>query len=604
MAQRDEAASQPTTAAEMHRPVSAAEDARNTRGVSSMLTRRELLIAAAAVSVAACAPVAQHDVKRAPTPSPTPFSLDRPATLFADGTVPDTLARAAVPRLSGVAGIPRATSVTNHASPDLILTYGALPPGYHGAPVGASAAALITHLRVPVDNVTLPQARALLSGATGDWASASAPSSLGVRVFALDTLPAPAGLTLAAHATRLPTVTALLEAVRAQPGSLALVPAEVADWSVRNLGVAGVYPIQGRGTVPAASSLPALTLTLGVSDALARRGLKPADVAAALAPLLAAASPALDMLVVGDIMLGRAVNAKMVGNNDYLYPFRQIHDEFHGADLRVANLECTVTDLYPIPTDPFTFTFVTAKRAVEGLAYAGLSAVTVANNHADGPGPGPLLDMIATLRGKGIAVCGGGNTLDEARAPAIVSAKGTRVALLGYDMIPPQGAYATTGSPGLAPVDLETLPRDIATARAKADLVIPYFHWGIEYTKVPTIDQQRTARAAIDAGADMVLGNHPHWVQGIESYKGRLIVYSFGNFVFDQDWSRPTREGVMIHLYWRGATLAGIRIVPVLDENRCQPRLLAPAESVDIFDRMWSGTDLLAAGQYGPEPEG
>ncbi len=601
MAEQDDAANQLAPAATAHMPGSAAEAARD---AARLLTRRELLVAAAAVSVAACAPAAAHDVKRAPTPSPTPFSLDRPATLFADGTVPDTLAHAAAPRLAGVAGIPRATLVTDHASPDLILTYGALPSGYRGAPVGASAAALVTHLRVPVDSVTLPQARALLSGATGDWATVGAPSSLGVRVFALDTLPTPTGIVLAAHATRLPTLAALLDAVRAQPGSLALVPAEVADWSVRNLGVAGVYPIQGRDTARAGSSLPALTLTLGLSRSLAARGLKPADVATALAPLLAAASPALDMLVVGDIMLGRAVNTKMVGYNDYLYPFRQISGEFHGADLRVANLECTVTDLYPIPTDPFTFTFVTAKRAVEGLAYAGLSAVTVANNHADGPGPGPLLDMITTLRGKGIAVCGGGNTLDEARAPAIVSAKGTRVALLGYDMIPPQGAYATASSPGLAPVDLETLPHDIAAARAKADLVIPYFHWGIEYTKVPTIDQQRTARAAIDAGADMVLGNHPHWVQGIESYKGRLIVYSFGNFVFDQDWSRPTREGVMIHLYWRGTTLAGIRIVPVLDENRCQPRILAPAESVDIFDRMWSGTDLLAAGQYGPEPEG
>jgi poly-gamma-glutamate capsule biosynthesis protein CapA/YwtB (metallophosphatase superfamily) len=600
MAEQDETTDQFARAAEARAPGSAAET------VSGLLTRRELLVAAAAVtvSVAACAPVAAHDVRRAPTPSPTPFALDRPATLFADGAVPGTFARAAAARLSGVAGIPRATLIADHISPDLILTYGSLPPGYRGVAVGASASALVTHLRVPVDNVTLAQARALLSGASGNWAAAGAPSSLGVRVFALDTLPLPASLTLAAHATRLPTVAALLDAIRAQPGSLALVPAEVADWSVRNLGVAGVYPIQGRGTAQAGSSLPALTLTLGVSDALAARGLKPADVAAALTPLLAAASPALDMLVVGDIMLGRAVNAKMVGSNDYLYPFRQIHSEFQGADLRVANLECTVTDLYPVPTDPFTFTFVTAKRAVEGLAYAGLSAVTVANNHADGPGPGPLLDMIATLRDKGIAVCGGGNTLDEARAPAIVSARGMRVALLGYDMIPPQGAYATDGSPGLAPVDLETLPRDIAAARAKADLVIPYFHWGIEYTKVPTIDQQRTARAAIDAGADMVLGNHPHWVQGIESYKGRLIVYSFGNFVFDQDWSRPTREGVMIHLYWRGTTLAGIRIVPVLDENRCQPRILAPAESMDIFDRMWSGTDLLAAGQYGPEPEG
>jgi poly-gamma-glutamate synthesis protein (capsule biosynthesis protein) len=133
--------------------------------------------------------------------------------------------------------------------------------------------------------------------------------------------------------------------------------------------------------------------------------------------------------------------------------------------------------------------------------------------------------------------------------------------------------------------------------------VIPYFHWGIEYTKDPTAEQQRIARAAIDAGADMVLGNHPHWTQGIETYKGRLLIYSFGNFIFDQDWSRPTMEGMLLHLYWRGTTLAGIRFVPVIDVDRCQPRIMTPAEAQDVFDRLWSGTDMLARGQYGPEPE-
>ena len=105
MAQRDEAANHVVPAGEARQPGSAAE------AVSGLLSRRELLVAAAAVTVtvAACAPVAQHDEKRAPTPSPMPFSLDRPATLFADGTVPDTLARAATSRLAGVAGIPRAT---------------------------------------------------------------------------------------------------------------------------------------------------------------------------------------------------------------------------------------------------------------------------------------------------------------------------------------------------------------------------------------------------------------------------------------------------------------------------------------------------------------
>src|SRR5581483_477680 len=165
------------------------------------------------------------------------------------------------------------------------------------------------------------------------------------------------------------------------------------------------------------------------------------------------------------------------------------------------------------------------------------------NNHADNAGVNSFIDMIHTLHENQITTCGGGGNLQEARQPAIQTVKGTRVALLGYNEIPPGGPYARTNSPGVAPVDLTTLPQDIVAARAQADLVIPFFHWGIEYTKDPTTRQQQVAHLAIDAGVDMVLGSHPHWVQGIESYNGRLIIYCLGNFVVDQDWSRETLEG-------------------------------------------------------------
>lgn len=487
-------------------------------------------------------------------------------------------------------------------APDLVLSFGQLPGGYTGAPIGASPVTVLTHLRVPVDGVTSAQLVGLLAGATSDWRGAGAPYSLPVRVMALEGLPLPAGTQLTSAARSVADADALLDAVRSQPGSLALAPLEVADWSVRNLGVESVYPAQGRGT-PVQAPLAPYTLQIGVSHALVKQGLDPRRLAPALASALAASAPVLDMAVAGDIMLGRGVNNKMLEHGDYRYPFRQIHDEMQSADLRLANLECTVSDLVPVPTDPYTFSFVTSRKAIDGLTYAGLSFVTVANNHADGPSMGAFLDMINSLRSHGIAVCGGGRTLSEARQPAIAQAKGLRVAILGYDGIAPQGPYATNGSPGIAPIDLTTLAHDLAAARQQADLVIPYFHWGIEYTKDPTIEQQRAAHAAIDAGADMVLGVHPHWVQGIERYKGRLIIYSLGNFIFDQDWSRPTMEGMLLHLYWRGTTLAGIRFVPTVDVDRCQPRVMSPAEATGVFSRLWSGTDMLAGGQYGPEPE-
>ncbi|HEX6542122.1 MAG TPA: CapA family protein [Ktedonobacterales bacterium] len=567
-----------------------------------LLTRRELLAAGAAatatVALAACAPA----VAKQPIPTATPFVLHRPAILYADNTVPTDIANAIATQLgSGHAGISQAQVVTSADSkPDLIVTYGTLPARYQGTAIGLSPATAFAHMRVPIDGVTRDQARGLLDGSVTDWRSVGAPSSLPVKIIALDGLALPDGMTIPGGATKVATASDLLQQVRGLPGSIALAPVELADWRVKNLGVDNVYPAQQRGTQHPAPFTP-FTLQLGVSETLVQQGLDVKALARSLGPVLASTTPVMDMVAVGDIMLGRGVNNKMVAYNDYLYPYRKIKNELDSADLRVANLECTLTDKFPIPTDPSTFTFVSKPAAIDGLKYAGFDMLTVANNHANGPGYTPFMDMLQKLRGKGIGVCGGGNNLDEACAPAVVTAKGTRVAMLGYCMVPPvpQGPFATASSWGLAPVDLTRLPKDIAAARQKADLVIPYFHWGIEYTKDPIRQQQDAARAAIDGGADMVLGVHPHWVQAIEEYKGKLIIYALGNFIFDQDWSRPTLEGFLLHLYWRGTSLVSVRWVATLDQDRCQPRAMTPAEAVGVFDRMWSGTDMLAKGEYG-----
>jgi poly-gamma-glutamate synthesis protein (capsule biosynthesis protein) len=565
-----------------------------------VLTRRELLAAGAAatatVALAACAPA----LGQKPAATSTPFALHRPAVLYADGTVPLAVANSVAANLGGHAGISDthlATSVSTTV--DLMLTYGKLPGNYRGAAIGASPVTAIAHLRVPLDGITSDQTRAILNGTTTNWQAVGAPYSLPVKLFILQGLTLPDGIKIPGGATMVATADDLLKQVRTHPGGVALAPVELPDWRVKNLGVDNVYPAQQRGGKLPAPFAP-LTLQLGVSEALAKQGLDVKALASALGFVLANATPVMDMVAVGDIMLGRGVNNKMVAYNDYLYPYRKMKDELDSADLRVGNLECTVTDKYPIPTDSSTLIFVTKPEAVNGLTYAGFDMLTVANNHAADPGYAPLMDMMQNLRGKGIAVCGGGNNLKEARAPIVTTAKGLRVGMLGYTLVPPNiGPYATDSSWGLAPVNLQTLPEDITTTRANADIVIPYFHWGIEYTKDPIRAQQNAARTAIDAGADMVLGVHPHWVQAIEEYKGRLIIYALGNFVFDQDWSRPTLEGFLLHLYWRGTTLASARWVPVLDQDRCQPRAMTPAEAVGVFDRMWSGTDMLASGEYG-----
>src|SRR5256884_2576513 len=567
---------------------------------SMRLTRRKLLVTAAAAMLTGCAQGVAPQPAATPTP---PFALGRAGRISLDGTFPPALGSAVVQSISNVAGIPNVTAVPSLTpSPDLILTFGELPPGYTGASIGTSPVTAITHVRVPVDGVSGGRAGALRGGRATDGSAVGAPHSWRAHLLALRGLVLQRGVPLAGKVQTVPTADAILRAVRTQAGSLALVPVELADWSVRNLGIDGIYPAQGRGDVTQASFAP-LILRIGAANKLVARGLDVSLLTASLGPALATTIPTFDMAVAGDIILGRGVNNKMVQYNDYLYPFRKMRDELMSADWRVANLECTITDLVAPPTDPYTFTFITAKRAVDGLTYAGIQTLSVANNHADNGGVEPVVDMVHTLPQHNITTRGGGNNLTEAREPAIQTVKGSRVALLGYNEIPPGGPYADVNSPGIAPVDLKTLPQDIAAARKRADLVIPFFHWGVEYTKDPTTTQQQAAHLAIDAGADMVLGSHPHWVQAIESYKGRLIIYCLGNFVFDQDWSLQTLEGCMLHLYWRGTTLVSIRFVPYLIEDRCQPNIVSQAAAVNIFERMWSGTDMLTSGQYGPEPE-
>jgi poly-gamma-glutamate synthesis protein (capsule biosynthesis protein) len=114
---------------------------------------------------------------------------------------------------------------------------------------------------------------------------------------------------------------------------------------------------------------------------------------------------------------------------------------------------------------------------------------------------------------------------------------------------------------------------NVASAAKQADIVIPFIHWGVEYILTPTDEQRGVARPASDAGATIVVGSHPHRVQGIEEHRGRPIVYSLGSFVFDQDWSAETKQGLIMHLVFQGPRLAALRLVPVVIENFYQPRI-------------------------------
>jgi poly-gamma-glutamate synthesis protein (capsule biosynthesis protein) len=165
------------------------------------------------------------------------------------------------------------------------------------------------------------------------------------------------------------------------------------------------------------------------------------------------------------------------------------------------------------------------------------------------------------------------------------------VGILGYDTIA-GGYFARADRAGSAPMTADNVRADVAAARAAgADLVIVFPHWGTEYDATPFAGQRKLAKAAIDAGADMVIGNHAHWAAGIEVYEGKPIWYALGNFVFDQTWSEPTMEGITLELTFSGAELVQVRMRPHLILDRAQPNFMDPAGSgAVVMGQVWAAS--------------
>ncbi len=211
------------------------------------------------------------------------------------------------------------------------------------------------------------------------------------------------------------------------------------------------------------------------------------------------------------------------------YPFRRVADLLRDADIAFANLETPISD-----RGRWSGAFRTPSAFADGLGWAGIDVVSTANNHAlDAEGEG-LLETIDNLRRAGIGHVGTGHDLEDARRSVIVERDGIRVAFLGYAQLVNDGgsAFATETESGVVPLDPLLIREDIARARDQADLVVLSFHWGIENNQDVHPGMQAFAREIIDAGADVILGHHPHVPRGIEVYQGKPIVYSMGNFIF------------------------------------------------------------------------
>ena len=236
-------------------------------------------------------------------------------------------------------------------------------------------------------------------------------------------------------------------------------------------------------------------------------------------------------------------------------PFSDFADYFAGADIRITNLECVVSTRGQANDKMYTFQ---AHPRVIPVLQKHFDAVTLANNHSGDFGPDAFAEMLSLLKEAGLAQVGGGMNLKQAHTPLVFTRNGWRIAVLSYNEFHPRSFEAGFDIPGVAWSEDQQVVEDIQTARRihHADLVIPVMHWGWENERTANPRQRQLAKLMIDAGADAVIGGHPHVTQDVTVYKGKPIVYSVGNFVMKETDNAFQRQSWVLKMYLdkRGVT--------------------------------------------------
>ncbi len=293
------------------------------------------------------------------------------------------------------------------------------------------------------------------------------------------------------------------------------------------------------------------------------------------------------LLVTGDIIPARGVNYFATVKHDFLWPFRPTADYTKNADITYINLESPLFAGCPVsPAE--SFTFCGDARFVNGLNFMGAKVANLANNHLSNYGAQGISETDQLLQSHGILTSGLGPV-------AVIDVRGIKFGFIGFNGV------------GRA-IDQAALKAGIARARQQADIVVVQFHWGKEYERqpmpdrgVPTPDDPvNIGHLAIDSGADIVIGNHPHWYQGVEVYKGKLITYAHGNFVFDQMWSEETREGVIGTYTFYGTQLVAASWKPVRSYDYGQPVFMNAKDSASTLQTMEAASDTLATRLHEP----
>lgn len=284
------------------------------------------------------------------------------------------------------------------------------------------------------------------------------------------------------------------------------------------------------------------------------------------------------LIATGDVLAARTVNYKMVQQNNFKFPFAKTKELLKSADILFINLETPLLKNCPVTHEGMIF--CGDERSVEGLKDVNVDVVNIANNHSYNHGLDGVNETVELLEKNNFLVTGN-------KKPAILDVNDKKFGFLGYNDI-------GTQEEGITWADIPTMEKEINDLKTKVDFVIVQFHWGVEYVYDPSQRQRELGQKAIDFGADLIIGNHPHWVQGVEIYKDKLITYAHGNFVFDQMWSQETREGVVGVYTFNDKYLEDVKFYPVIIEDYVQPRFANETEAKKILDAMKNSTKRIS----------
>lgn len=278
--------------------------------------------------------------------------------------------------------------------------------------------------------------------------------------------------------------------------------------------------------------------------------------------------------------------APMLKKRGYDYPFIAVRKELETSDINLANLESPIAKGGEEYIEK-KFRFRADPEVAPAIRAAGFNIVTLANNHSMDFGGEALMETLQHLNDNGIFWTGAGKNLSDARKVIFYNVKGKKMAFIGYSLTQPIEFFARKNRPGTSPGYEKMVSADIISARSEADYVVVSFHWGKEASTKVQAYQRETAHKAIEAGADVIIGHHPHVLQGIERYKSGIIFYSLGNFAFASK-SKTADFGAMIRIRLNEKSReAEILPIDVLYRRvGFQPQLLTGEKGDAVIERL------------------